>query len=277
METRTPRRRVGEFSGIAGISTGADGNLWFTENDTDHVGALTPDGTVVELFDVGARPLGVILGPDGNLWFTEADGNAIGRVNVAPRGASFVLSLAAGFAPRLRRAALGDLLQWTFFGPGVHSVVDTTGLGLFDSGPRPIVSTFVLELTAAGRYFYRDGTPPHATGVLAVALDVPESGTVGAPFSVDWATRAPGGGRVFDVQVRVPGAANFSPWLLGTEATGAEYTPEQPGRYRFRSRMRDPESGANLRYSPPAAVAVWGAAGRRAGRARRRELGGSPP
>lgn len=245
----------GLFSGIAGIAAGPDGNLWFTENDTDHVGVSSPQGEVLALFDVGSRPLSITSGPDGNLWFTEADGNAIGRLTVAPAEASFVLSLDAGFAPATRRAALGSLVQWTFLGPGVHSVAEASGLELFASGPRPIVSYYAAELAAAGRYRYRDDTPPNPTGLLEVPVDLPTAGTVGVPFTVTWATEPPAGGRVFDVLLRTPTSRRFHLWMSGSQ-TSAAYTPGQAGVYRFRARLRDPASGAALGYSPPRAIAV---------------------
>jgi streptogramin lyase len=69
-------------SAPAGIVTGPDGNLWFTETSGNKIGRITPLGTVTE-FPVptaGSRPLYITSGPDGNLWFTEETGNKIGRV-----------------------------------------------------------------------------------------------------------------------------------------------------------------------------------------------------
>ena len=64
-------------SAPAGIVTGPDGNLWFTETSGNKIGRITPLGTVTE-FPVptaGSRPLYITSGPDGNLWFTEETGN----------------------------------------------------------------------------------------------------------------------------------------------------------------------------------------------------------
>ena len=91
---------VTEFSaGITGIPTyitsGPDGNLWFTEGGTPlKIGRITPTGTVTE-FSAGPSAsipsqvlLGITAGPDGNLWFAEYNqgtntGGIIGRITKA--------------------------------------------------------------------------------------------------------------------------------------------------------------------------------------------------
>src|SRR5581483_8988231 len=55
------------------ITTGPDGNLWFTEGDGNKIGQITPTGTVKEFTVPTAKSNlgGITTGPDGNLWFTE--------------------------------------------------------------------------------------------------------------------------------------------------------------------------------------------------------------
>ena len=71
------------------ITTGPDGNLWFTEGTI--VGRLTPTGIVTE-FSV-PTPLSALgqitAGPDGNLWFTEGRVDKIGRITPAGSVAEF--------------------------------------------------------------------------------------------------------------------------------------------------------------------------------------------
>ena len=67
-----------------GITTGPDGNLWFTEDDGDSIGVINPTTHVITEFPVptaNSWPDGITTGPDGNLWFTEFDGNNIGEIN----------------------------------------------------------------------------------------------------------------------------------------------------------------------------------------------------
>ena len=59
-----------------GITSGSDGNLWFTKGDALGHGAimrLTLSGQATEfpLRVLGSNPGPIVPGPDGNLWFTE--------------------------------------------------------------------------------------------------------------------------------------------------------------------------------------------------------------
>jgi virginiamycin B lyase len=61
-------------AGPYGITAGADGNLWFTDDGTNSIGTINPATHVITEFVVptaGASPRGITTGPDGNLWFTE--------------------------------------------------------------------------------------------------------------------------------------------------------------------------------------------------------------
>jgi streptogramin lyase len=56
------------------ITTGPDGNVWFTlDGPATHLGRITPDGTVTE-FDtpLSVQLKGITAGPDGNLWATTS-------------------------------------------------------------------------------------------------------------------------------------------------------------------------------------------------------------
>jgi len=246
----------GDFSGIAGVAAGWDGNIWYTENDTNHVGSIALNGTILPKYDTGLRPLSITAGPDGNMWFTIADGNAIGRVNIADPAAGYVLSMDGGFSPKRRKVPIGSTVNWMFVGPNTHSVADTSGIGLFASGPKPMVSYFSHTFTAAGTYGYMDGEPG---GTLAAEINIPptapSSATVNVPFAVTWATEGEPLNRTFDVQVQLPGAPDYVLWTTTPDLT-ANYTAPTPGKYRFRARLRNWETGAATGYSPPALVNV---------------------
>ncbi len=74
----------------ASITTGADGNVWFTEydpngvNTTVDIGKMTTTGAVTlytAALTPGLNPDGIKLLRDGNMWFTESsDDNTIGRI-----------------------------------------------------------------------------------------------------------------------------------------------------------------------------------------------------
>ncbi len=68
------------------ITTGPDGNLWFTEFDAHQIGKITTSGTINEYAALtsNSSPWGITTGPDGNLWFTEQYGtNKIGQITTS--------------------------------------------------------------------------------------------------------------------------------------------------------------------------------------------------
>ena len=83
----------------AEITTGPDGNLWFTWSFTPAFangigipgaafGRMTPTGLVneFELPTPASEPLSIVAGPDGNLWITEFQAGKIARVSLGDGG-----------------------------------------------------------------------------------------------------------------------------------------------------------------------------------------------
>jgi streptogramin lyase len=71
----------------AGIVTGANGDLWFTDDgETTHhqnlIGRITPAGVITEypVPTPESEPVAIALGNDGNLWFSENKAEQIGRI-----------------------------------------------------------------------------------------------------------------------------------------------------------------------------------------------------
>src|SRR5215831_18955009 len=88
-----------------GIVSGPDGNLWFTEINSNKIGRITTAGVVTE-FDVptaNSHPV-LITSSAGDLWFTEQAANKIGRITTAgvfteypiPTAASGPVGITAG-------------------------------------------------------------------------------------------------------------------------------------------------------------------------------------
>ena len=78
---------IGSTTGPWGIATGADGNLWFTENDGIAVSSIKPDGTDYTSHSLSAdgfhSPVGATLGPDGNVWFGDYSHRLAGKVTTS--------------------------------------------------------------------------------------------------------------------------------------------------------------------------------------------------
>ena len=69
-------------SGPIDITSGPDGNLWFTEHTGNKVTKLTTSGNFTEytIPTAASFPIGITQGPDLNLWFTENTANKISNI-----------------------------------------------------------------------------------------------------------------------------------------------------------------------------------------------------
>jgi streptogramin lyase len=88
-----------------GIAAGPDGNLWFTEEQGNRIGRITPSGEFLEfpIPTLNSGPQAITAGPDGALWFTEATAGKIGRITTSGSVIEFPLASSAaepvGIAP----------------------------------------------------------------------------------------------------------------------------------------------------------------------------------
>ncbi len=69
-------------TGIHDVAPASDGGVWFTAQQSGHLGWLDPASGKTELLALGrgSAPHGVIQGPDGAAWITDGGQNAIVRV-----------------------------------------------------------------------------------------------------------------------------------------------------------------------------------------------------
>jgi virginiamycin B lyase len=70
----------------AGIASGPDGNLWFTEENGNRIGRITVGGAITEFtagLTAGAKPVEIVAGPDGRLWFTQLGRTKIGAITTS--------------------------------------------------------------------------------------------------------------------------------------------------------------------------------------------------
>ncbi len=69
------------------MTTGPDGNLWFTNQQANNVGRMNPrDPSDVTFFPIptpNSKPLKIRRGSGGDLWFSEVTGNKIARITTA--------------------------------------------------------------------------------------------------------------------------------------------------------------------------------------------------
>jgi uncharacterized repeat protein (TIGR01451 family) len=179
-------------------------------------------------------------------------------VNPEP-GVHYISVRDGGVTPSFHRVALGDTVQWDFFGPSAHEITDAHGLGLFDTGLRSPIDTYRFKFDQSAEIRTKDlDAFPLNTGKLVVPVQVaPGSGDQTTAFQVTWALTQPQAGMVDDIQIKRPGG-QWGHWMGGQTTTlQSAFTPDAgPGTYAFRSRLRNMTNGAKSRFGPPVSITV---------------------
>ncbi|MDP9295658.1 MAG: IPT/TIG domain-containing protein [Actinomycetota bacterium] len=174
-------------------------------------------------------------------------------------GVHYISVRDAGVTPSFHEVALGETVQWDFFGPSAHEITDSHGLGLFDTGLRSPIDMYRFTFNQSAEIRTKDlDAFPLNTGKLVVPVEVtPASGSQTATFLVTWALAQPPAGIVDDVQIKRPGGA-WVPWVRGETTTlQAPFAPDAgPGTYSFRSRIRNVTNGTRSRFGSPVPIAV---------------------
>jgi streptogramin lyase len=72
-------------AGPGSITSGPDGNLWFTEAGANSIGRINTAGQKTDFVvpTYNSSLTSIATGPDGNLWFTERLANKIGLLRLA--------------------------------------------------------------------------------------------------------------------------------------------------------------------------------------------------
>jgi len=138
-EELEPRRLlavvINEFGGSANLSfptaitSGPDGNLWFTEQgEGAGIGRVTPSGAIVQYrLALNEIPAGIAPGPDGNLWFTQPGTSKIGRITTGGAITEFGTGLTPGSSPDQIVAGPDGALWFTERGANKIGRITTAG------------------------------------------------------------------------------------------------------------------------------------------------------
>jgi streptogramin lyase len=169
---------VGTFSqSLSSITPGPDGNLWFTEPDSNEIGRITPAGQVT-LFPVPtprSQPLGIAAGSNGNVWFTEAASRHIGEIVVNGTAPAPAAATVTGLAIDVSAPSVGQTVHLTATvtsaaGTPAGTVVffdGTTSLGTADlngAGQAVLTTVFHYAIPHSLTAVY-NGSPAFATSV----------------------------------------------------------------------------------------------------------------
>jgi uncharacterized repeat protein (TIGR01451 family) len=163
-----------------------------------------------------------------------------------------------GLVPSFHEVPLGGTLQWDFFGPGVHEIMDAHGLGLIDTGPVQPVTYVRHTFNLSAEIRTMDVGYPANNGKLVVPVEVsPSSGTTATTFTVQWALAPLPSRFVEDVQIKRPTATRWQPFRHATSTLSAAFTPDAgAGTYAFRDRVRNQANDTHSRFGPPVEIQV---------------------
>jgi streptogramin lyase len=136
-------------------ATGADGNVWFTENGYTsplrQIGRITPQGVITE-FAVPHPPFfgfgGITNGPDGNVWFTESENlpssapqSYVARITPGGAATEYPLPQTNTYPRDITNGPLGDL----WFLVDNHDGFNSTSVGRVT--PQGAITEFTLPPT----------------------------------------------------------------------------------------------------------------------------------
>jgi streptogramin lyase len=126
--------RPGGIGAAEDITTGPDGNLWFTDQGANAIGRMTPDGNTTEfpLATATSYPQGLAAGPDGRLWFAEYLGPRIGAITTAGVITEYPLPGGLQASDQVVSGPGGHV--WFLAGGGI-GFFTTDGVGTLVTGP----------------------------------------------------------------------------------------------------------------------------------------------
>jgi plastocyanin len=216
-----------------GFTVHWDGTKWSTVN--------TPIEGTARIYSLS------VAQPSGMIW-------AVGE----PRtGKSPVMRLCpvkvteAGFDLGEATIRFAETMVWKVPGANTtgHTVTDSTGLNLYDSGTRLPTGSYTHTFYAAGTYTVSDQT----TGATSTVSVKPTVTNTPQPLHVRWASRNASAPLAYDVQVKRPGSSVFVDWRVAVSTGEAQFTPDAGhGVYAFQARLRHTNTGAATGWSPSA-------------------------
>jgi virginiamycin B lyase len=90
-----------KYSSPLFVAVAPTGYIWFTQPNTDAIGAFDPQTTNFYQYPVqkGSAPYDLVVDKNGNIWFSEINGNAIGFLNAKTHKVVETPTPTAGSAP----------------------------------------------------------------------------------------------------------------------------------------------------------------------------------
>ena len=171
---------------------------------------------------------------------------------------SFISITDSGFSPNpVNNHTIGNGAKWTNNGTKSHTVTDSSGAGIFDSGAIAPGGTYTFVFVGAGVYQYKDTLSTITGTVKAPMILSPASGNATTTFTIQWAGGAAPAGFVFDIQIKRPGSTSWQNWKTGQTVASATFVPDTgTGTYQFRARVKNASNLKACQYSTAKSITV---------------------
>lgn len=154
LPSRTPIE-IAAAGGPRGITTGPDGNIWFTQGSGMKIGRVTPAGVVTEFGPTSGFPDGITAGPDGNLWYAAYSGNKIGRITTA--GVITEFALAPGTGPAMIvKGPDGNLWFTGFDAAQIGRITPSGTVTMFSTGITAVSQPFGIASGPDGNLWFTE-------------------------------------------------------------------------------------------------------------------------
>lgn len=241
---------------LVGITSGPDGNLWFTEYGGNKIGKVTTTGTITEysIPTSSTQPVGIAAGPDGNLWFTESVSGKIGKITAAGTITEYALPSTSSDPQGIAAGPDGNLWFTEYGGNKVGT------LALANTGVQQMsltvngVLTIALSQTSVplGSAVASQNTSPVSVGSITYTNTLGD----GSPWSATVAATdlVAGSGNI------AASSLTYTPSTVtaGTGATGTAPTAGAAGAFSFAGCNGVGDLLAGVSYSCPLSLLTAG-------------------
>jgi streptogramin lyase len=135
----------------AGITSGPDGNLWFTEDASSKIGRVTTGGVFTEFAipSGSGGPVNIVTGPDNNLWFTEGDVGSTSQIGRITPASGIITQFVTGNVDTQGIAAGPDGNLW-YTEIGANKIGRITTSGTVTEFAIPTANSAPYYITAGG-------------------------------------------------------------------------------------------------------------------------------
>jgi plastocyanin len=163
------------------------------------------------------------------------------------------------FTPQAVTIKVGDSVMWTNDGATVHTSTGDAPLSRWDSGTVAVGDSFTFAFTAGGTY------PYHCTfhqdlgmiGTVKVKIMAsPPSGPVGTQFTITVASVQAPLPFHYDIMKKNPGEPFKALFSIRATSFIFDSTGQPPGKYQFKSRLRNADTMAKSAFSPARSITV---------------------